>query len=190
MKIQNKKRFAIFIIMVVCFLLSGVYLAKKIIDFREASKEANESNDSRQEEVNELSEESPEVTGEVLEETVVEGGSELEQMKELAVFQYDQKKYEESEANFKKLLEEDPENAFAHYNSLANIYRDQEKIEKAIEYYQKAIEDNPEYEIAYQNLALFYLYAISPQEIKKAQAVVAQGLENLPDSEVLKKLQD
>jgi len=187
-KIKNKKKFIIFAVILACFLASGVYLVTKIINLSEKSEESPEKNESYQEGISKLSEGDFDSASEFLEKAVNED-SDPEKIKMLAVSQYNQKNYDEAEKNFEKLIKEDKDNASIYYNSLANIYRDKKEFEKSIEYYQKSIDIDPKYETAYQNLAILYLYEIDPRDPEKAKEIIEQGLENLPDSDVLKKMQ-
>jgi len=169
-------------------LASGYYLVKKIIDINKNPENIVEENKSYQEGITKLSEGDFDSASEFLEKAV-EDDSNPEKIRMLAVSQYNQKNYDEAEKNFKKLIKEDQDNSFSYYNNLANVYRDQKKFEEAIEYYQKSIEVNPQYETAYQNLAILYLYEIDPRDPDKAQEVVAEGLESIPESDVLSRMQ-
>lgn len=188
-KIKNKKKFSLFLVVSVCFIASGFYLIKKIGDLREDKKEVFVEDQAYNEGMDKISEGDFESASKILEESLKEDSNNPQKLKMLAVSQYNEKKYEEAEENFKKLLEEDEENDFVYYNSLANIYRDQEKYEEAIESYQSSIEANDKYETAYQNLAIMYLYELETPDSEKAQEIIEKGLENIPESEALKRMQ-
>jgi len=184
---MNNKKFIIFIVAVICLVLSGIYLVKKISELR-SSPEIDLAEDSLyQEGVSKITEGDFDSATEILEDSLKEG-EDPDKMKMLAISLYNQKDYDEAEKYFKKLLKIDEENKFLYYNSLANVYRDQKDFEKAIEYYEKSIEANNQFETAYQNLAVLYLYEIDPHEPEKAREVVGRGLENIPESEVLQKM--
>jgi len=189
-KVKNKKKFSIFLLIVLCFFASGAYLIFIAVGLLRGDSEESkpELGATYQEGVAKLSEGDFESASDYLEKSIEEDSS-PEKIKMLAVSQYNQKKYTEAEANFEKLLKEDKENSHIYYNSLANIYRDQGDFEKAIEYYEKSIKEKKDYETAYQNLAILYLYEIEPADEEKANEVISRGLEEIPESEVLKKMQ-
>jgi len=188
-KVKNKKKFIVFIIISICFLLSGIYLVFALVNLKKNNPKKVAGNQYYQEGISQLSEGNFDSASESLEKAVKED-NDPEKIKMLAVSQYNQKKYEEAESNFKKLVEEDEVNKSFYYNSLANIYRDQKKYEEAVDYYEKSLENNPQYETAYQNLAILYLYEITPRDNEKAQEVIERGLKNIPESEVLNKMKE
>jgi tetratricopeptide (TPR) repeat protein len=189
-KIKDKKKFGFFVVILICFLFSGVYLFKKVGDWKEnrSNQKASsmENDPDYNESMNKISEGDFESASKILEESLKEDSNNSQKLKMLAISQYNEKKYDEAENNFKKLLEEDKESSFIYYNSLANIYRDKEKYDEAIEYYEKAVEANPEYETAYLNLAI--LYKIEKQDLDKYEEIIQRGLEKIPESEALKKM--
>lgn len=188
-KIKDKKKFIIFLIISFCFILSGVYLVFELVNLNKNKIEKITENKYYEDGISKLSEGDFDLASESLEKAVAEDNN-PEKIKMLAISQYNQKKYEEAENNFKRLVEDDKVNEFFYYNSLANIYRDQKKYEEAVEYYEKSLENNPQFETAYQNLAILYLYEITPRNNEKAQEVIERGLKNIPESEVLKKMKE
>lgn len=188
-EIKDRKKFGIFLIALICFVISGFYLIKKIADLKNSDEDDSIINEQAYNEgINKISEGDFESASKILEESLKKDADNHQKLKMLAVSQYNEKKYKEAEENFKKLLKADSENNFVYYNSLANIYRDQKSYEEAIENYQKAIEANNQYETAYQNLAILYLYELENPDLEKAQEIIEKGLENIPGSEALKRM--
>ncbi|RMH77617.1 MAG: tetratricopeptide repeat protein, partial [Cyanobacteria bacterium J007] len=64
-----------------------------------------------------------------------------------------ERRYEEAERTWRRILEIDPNNAGA-YIGLGIALKDQGKLEEAISAYGRAIELNPQYAIAYNNLGI------------------------------------
>ncbi len=190
-KIKDKKKFGFFLIILICFLLSGVYLFKKVGDWKEYRKNqkmtnSNEFDDDYKESMGKISEGDFESASKILEKSLKQDSDNSQKLKMLAISQYNEKKYDEAEKKFNKLLKEDGDNDFIYFNSLANIYRDQKNYEKSVDHYQKAIEANPKYETAYLNLAI--LYKIELQDLDKYKEIIERGLAEIPESETLGKM--
>lgn len=190
-KIKDKKKFLIFLILLVGLCLSGIYIVKEIVEFKFGKVgDRNLINDpTYQEGVGKLSEGDFEEASKILEESLEKNSNSPQNKKMLAISYYNQEEYDKAEEIFQDLLEEDKKNDYVYYNSLANIYRDKKKFEEAVEYYEKAIEANDKYETAYQNLAILYLYEMESKQVEKAEEVISRGIKNIPDSEILKKMQ-
>ncbi|MEF9437764.1 MAG: tetratricopeptide repeat protein [Candidatus Mariimomonas ferrooxydans] len=56
---------------------------------------------------------------------------------------------------YKKVLEIDPEHAYAHYD-MGYIYRKNGEYKKALEAYKKVLEIDPEHPYAYYDMGLIY----------------------------------
>jgi tetratricopeptide (TPR) repeat protein len=186
-KIKNKKKFSIFLLVLVAFVWSGFYLVDRIKNLRDASNGNSKVDEAYNAGMIKINSGDFESASEILEQAVKEDQNSPEKLKMLAISQYNQKKYQEAEANFNKLLEKDEANNFSYFNNLANIYRDQKDFEKAVDYYEKAIASNPKYETAYLNLAI--LYKIEQQKMDEYKNVVERGLKEIPESEALKAME-
>jgi tetratricopeptide (TPR) repeat protein len=182
MRIKNKKRFTLFVAVVV-FLGSSLgyyfYLNKNPI----INGVKNEQVDVQKS----MSSGNFDEAVEVLKERVKENDS-PNNLKMVAVSQYNQGDFKAAKKNFQKLVDNGGDNVYEYHNSLGNIYRDQNEFQKAEDSYKKAIDLKNDYETAYQNLVILYLYEMTPPEKEKAQEIIKKGLEENPDSKKIKNL--
>ncbi|MFO7807624.1 MAG: tetratricopeptide repeat protein [Candidatus Moraniibacteriota bacterium] len=183
MTIKNKKRFTLFIAVVI-FLGSSLGYYFYLNKSPKISGVKNEQVDIQKS----MSSGNFDEATRALKERVKKDDS-LDNLKMLAVSQYNQGDFKGAKKNFEKLIERDEINVYEYYNSLGNIYRDQKKPQKAEENYKKAIEAKPDYETAYQNLVILYLYEITPREKEKAKDVIDKGLEKNPESDKIENLE-
>lgn len=113
---------------------------------------------------------------------------------QLAVVKYRLKKYDESIAQYRSLIEQGKDAAFA-WNGIGNAYRDWALTNtaqaadfqaKAVDAYKQALVLNPQYVATYSNLALLYVDMNNPVA---AQDILVQGI-GKTSSQDLQNLKD
>lgn len=105
-------------------------------------------------------------------------------LRELAVADYNLKKYSDAAEIYQKIIAIDPKDASA-YNELGNVYRDMGDRQAAVENYKKSIVTDAGYVLAYNNLAMLY---VSENDMQEAKNVIQSGLDKNPDSAELKSI--
>ena len=98
--------------------------------------------------------------------------------KERAYQLFMEKEYEQSISNFKKYLEENPNDANI-YNSLGFVYKTINNYDNAKKYFQKSIEISPEYEMPYINMAIIEDGDIAIKYMKKAIEVSPESYKDV-----------
>lgn len=108
-----------------------------------------------------------------------------EYRKELAIADYNLKKYSAAIEQYQALTNVAGQAAFA-WNGLGNVYRDQKDLTKAEEAYRASFAANPAYTVAYSNLANIL---VDQGKKDAAKLVLVAGLKANPDSTELKAVQ-
>jgi len=105
-------------------------------------------------------------------------------MHELAVSNYNLKKYDDAIAAYQKIIAVSPDSASV-YNEIGNVYRDKGERKTAEDSYKKAIGIDSGYILAYNNLAMMF---VQDNDLNAAKKIIQDGLAVNKDSAELQRI--